>query len=194
MAYSWAWAIVLLAGGFGLAILEVFFPSAGILGFLSVCAMVAAIVVAFQGPNGVAVGFGILASAIFGLPIVVALALKYWPRTAIGRRILLAAPTEEEVLPETSRHKRLRALIGQVGTAKSKMLPSGAVVIDGRTVDAVSEGMAVEPGQLVRVIEVRGNRVVVRLVDEETPSEDAEDPLARPLDSLGLEGLDEPLS
>ena len=49
------------------------------------------------------------------------------------------------------------------------MLPSGAVAFEELTVDAVSEGMAIEAGQKVRVVDVRGNRVVVRplLPDED---------------------------
>ncbi len=47
----WVWAILLLVLGTGLAVLEIFFPSAGILAFLSVAAVLAAIVMGFnQGP------------------------------------------------------------------------------------------------------------------------------------------------
>lgn len=35
----WIWAVCLIILGLGLAVLEVFFPSAGILGFLSACAI-----------------------------------------------------------------------------------------------------------------------------------------------------------
>ncbi len=36
------------------------------------------------------------------------------------------------------------------------------MVIEGRTIDAVSEGMAIEAGQLVRVVQVRGMEVIVQ--------------------------------
>ena len=38
----WIWAVLLLVLGIGLAILEIFFASAGILAFLAAAAMVAA--------------------------------------------------------------------------------------------------------------------------------------------------------
>ena len=99
---------------------------------------------------------------------------------------------EEEVAPEDSR----RTLVGRVGTARSKMLPSGAVLIDGQLFDAVSQGMAIDPGQHVVVMEVRGNRVVVRPAnDDERPDEQhPEQLLSRPIEELGLESLDDPLA
>ena len=72
------------------------------------------------------------------------------------------------------------------------MLPSGAVEIDGQTIDALSEGVPIESGQRVRVIEVRGMRVVVRPADDEPPTTD--DVLSQPIDSLGLEPFDDPLA
>ena len=67
------------------------------------------------------------------------------------------APTSEDVLPDDPEKERLKGLIGRTGRAKSKMLLSGVITIDGRTVDAVSESMPVEVGQTVRVVQVRGH-------------------------------------
>jgi membrane-bound serine protease (ClpP class) len=67
------------------------------------------------------------------------------------------------------------------------------VTIDGRKVDAVSEGMPIEAGCRVRVLEVHGNRVVVRPVDEESGAEEESDPLSRPIDSLGSDPFEDPL-
>ena len=61
------------------------------------------------------------------------------------------------------------------------MLLSGVIVIDGHTVDAVSESMPIEVGQAVRVVQVRANRVVVRPVDEASAAPPI-DPLQRTFD------------
>jgi hypothetical protein len=42
------------------------------------------------------------------------------------------------------------------------MLPSGSVIIDGKTYDAVSEGVAIEAGQPIMVVSVSTQRLVVR--------------------------------
>ncbi len=186
----WVWAILLLILGTGLAVMEVLpFPTFGIMGFLAAGATLAAIIMGFlQGP---ATGFAILASAAFGIPAISVLAFRYWPRTAFGRRILLTAPSSEDVLPDDPDRRHLRSLIGQIGRTRCKMLPAGAIIIDGRTVDAISEGMAIESGQSVRVVQVRANRVVVRPIEDESPSAASPDPLQRPVDSIVPDPFDD---
>ncbi len=180
----WIWAFLLLVLGMCLAIMEVFFTSAGLLAFLSLGSIIAAVILGFQGPHGQVVGFVILALAVVGMPAVVILAFKYWPRTALGKRVLLSAPTSEDVLPENRGKEHLKALVGRTAKAKSKLLPSGVVVIDGRNVDAVSEGMPIEVGQEVRIVQVRGKQVVVRPIELDTPMETDINPLRRPIDSI----------
>ena len=166
--------------GTGLAVMEIFFPSAGILGFLSAVALLAAVVMGFcQGPVA---GILILLGAVIGLPAVIVLGFKYWPKTAMGRRVLLIAPTSEDVLPTSPEKDFLKGLVGRTGRAKSKMLLSGVITIDGRTVDAVSESMPIEVGQAVRVVQVRGHGVVVRPIEEAEAVEPPADPLKRTFD------------
>jgi membrane-bound ClpP family serine protease len=186
----WALALLLLTAGLGLAILEVFFPSGGVFGFLCIASTVAAVVLGFK--SGTGVGIAILLTALFGLPAVVVTALNWLPETPFGRQLILKVPTSDDVLPVDDEKESLKNLIGHIGQARCRMLPAGAIKIDGRTIDAVSEGMAVEEGQNVRVVQVRGNRVVVRPVadDELPPARDAGDPLSRPIDTLGLDPFD----
>lgn len=187
----WALAIILLTISFGMALLEVFFPSGGLLGFLSIASMVGAAILGFQ--SGAYVGAGVLGTGLIGLPVVVVFALKYLPSTKMGRKLLLKAPTSEEVLPHGRREDFLKSLIGQRGVAKTMMLPAGAITIEHRTIDAVSEGMVIEAGQTIEVVEARGNRVVVRPVEDDGPDSSSNDvdPLSRSFDSLGIEPFDE---
>jgi membrane-bound ClpP family serine protease len=180
MIEPWVWAVLLLLLGLVLAVGDIFLPSGGILAFLALCAIVGAIVMAFMESS--VLGLAVLTGALIGLPVVVVLALYLWPKTSFGKRILLHVPTSEDVLPENAPRKALQELVGRVGRAKSKMLPSGIIVIDNHAYDASSEGIPVEPGQKIRVIEVRGNRIVVEPLGEEPPSETDIDPLARPVD------------
>lgn len=176
----WIWALLLLALGTIFALMEVFFPSAGILGFLSAVSLLAAVVMGFY--HSPLTGVLILLGAAFGLPTVVILGFKYWPKTAMGRRILLAGPSSEEVLPADPEKDYLKSLVGRTGRAKSKMLLSGVIVVDGRTVDAVSESMPIEIGQAVRVVQVRGRGVVVRPSDETETPVASTDPLKQTYD------------
>ncbi|MGH7139198.1 MAG: NfeD family protein [Pirellulales bacterium] len=186
-----AWAALLMLVGVSLAVLEIFVPSGGVIGFLSIVSVLAAIGLAFY--RGPWYGLSFLGTAVIALPAVLVAALHYWPETAIGRRILLDVPKSEEVLPEDEQRRLLKSLVGRVGQAKSLMLPSGAIFIDGHHIDALSEGMAIEKGQWVQVIEVRGTRVVVRPTDK-PPEPAGDDPLSRPIDSLGLDSFEDPLA
>lgn len=174
------WVALLIILGLALACLEVFIPSGGVLGFLSVSSVVAAVVLGFvQGPG---YGLATLGAAIVVIPSAIAMALKVLPHTPMGKRLLLQAPRGDDVLP-TERLQELQQLVGKVGQAKSPMLPSGAMLLEGRTINAQSDGTPIDAGQWVRVVDVRGNRVVVQPVEAAPPVDGPED-LSQPIDTL----------
>jgi membrane-bound ClpP family serine protease len=181
------WAVVLLVIGCALLVLEVFIPSGGIFGFLATVAVIGSLVMAFRRDSTTGVSF--MALAAIAVPLVVGLAFKYWPMTPMGRAFLGELPSEDDVKPEDPR----RGLVGRVGIAKSKMLPSGSVLIDGQLIDAVSQGLAIDPGEPVVVVEVRGNRVMVRPArahEVRTADLRPDDVLSRPIEDFGLEGIE----
>ncbi len=190
--YTLLWAIVLVLVSLGFLVLETFIPSYGVLGFFSALSAVGGIALAFYA--GPAEGAIVLCVSLVVFPMALYYGFKWWPHTPVGRRVLLRVPTEEEVLPDTPQLRQLKLLVGKVGRAKTVMLPSGPVEIDGRTVDCVSEGMPIEAGQIVKVIEVRGMRVVVRAVDDEAlpgPSSTGQPGELPRLGSVDLDELDE---
>ncbi len=54
------------------------------------------------------------------------------------------------------------SLVGQEGVAMSPLRPSGIARINDRRYDVVTDGQMVEVGSRVKVVEVTGNRVVVK--------------------------------
>jgi membrane-bound ClpP family serine protease len=189
-----AWAILLLVAGCALAVLEVFVPSGGIIAILSAVAFIGSIVIAFQpsATTGPGVGFLFALVTVVAVPTLVGLAFKIWPKTRLGKAFIGELPSEEEVAP----HDPRRALLGRVGITRTKMLPSGAVEVDGQIIDAVSQGQAIEPGTYVVISEVRANRVVVRPAgkDQRPSHVSPNDVLSRPIEELGIEPLDDPLA
>jgi membrane-bound ClpP family serine protease len=184
------WALVLLVLGCGLLVLEIFLPSGGILSFLAFAAVVGSMVMAFRANT--TAGLSFMAIAVIAVPIVIGLAFKIWPRTPMGRAILGDPPSEEEVKLDDPR----RRLVGKVGVAKTAMLPSGAVLVDGELVDAVSQGIPIDPGEAVYVVEVKGNRVMVRPAKPSEVQRAAlpkDDALSRPIEEFGLDDLDDEL-
>jgi membrane-bound ClpP family serine protease len=186
---TWLWPVLLILTGLMLAILELFFVSHGILTLLSLSAVVASIVTGFMYSTGL--GVALLLTSVFGIPAFVILAVYLWPKTPVGKRVMLPAPDERETIPDNPRLRELRALIGRVGKTKGPMLPAGVVVIDGRAYDAVSNGFAIEADQWVRVVDVFGSWITVRALekDEQPVDETAEDKSwkEKPISDLGLD-------
>ncbi len=188
------WCVVLLAFGLGLFALELFVPSGGILSIAAAACLLAAVIVGFT--ISIQIGVMTFAFTTIVIPVLIAIAIRWWPHTPIGRLILLGRPeSPDEVLPDTEEYRGLRRLVGRHGMSRTKMLPSGIVEIDGKNYDAMSEGVAIESGTVVEVIDVRTNRVIVRPHSGAPAPHDvaADDLLSQPLDSLGIDELDEPL-
>jgi membrane-bound ClpP family serine protease len=195
----WLLSILLLLLGVTFIVLEVFVPSGSVLSWLAAVSIIAAIIVAFVGES-MLFGAVMLAVTALVLPIVIAGAIRVWPSTPIGRRILLGRPTSEDVLPDGELFHAMKSLVGSRGKAKTNMLPGGIVVIDGREFDAISVGMAIDKGQSVRVVAVEASYLVVRPIGDEEPPAPPEsartekDLLSRPLDALGIDPFDDPLA
>ena len=187
------WSILLIVAGLIVIAIELFVPSAGLLGILAGSLIIGGIVAAFM--QNLIVGSIVLGVTTLSLPVLFAIAIKVWPSTPIGRRILRGAMREEDVLTPEDLHQSLRDLVGHRGIAKTMMLPSGIVWIEDKNYDAVSDGFAIEKGTPVEVIAIRTKRVVVRPLSaeelNESPPIDSADLLARPIDQLGLDPIDE---
>lgn len=186
-----AWASILLIFAAGVILAEMFIPSGGILAVLATGLMIASIVMAFVYEPWV--GLLWVISTAVGIPVLLSFAVQWYPKTAIGRRMLPSLPQAQDMLPSgLDTHE----LIGSIGTAKSPMLPSGIISIEGESFDASSEGMPIDVGQVVRVVAVRGNRPIVRPYDGPLPERPREgDPaLDQSLESLGIESLEDPLA
>lgn len=193
------WSIILMVVGLGLIAMELFIPSGGVLSALAAVAFIGSVMVAFSG--GITSGVIVLAGTLVLLPVILAAAVRWWPYTPLGRLMVLHTPEPApDGAADTPEHQQLLSLVGRQGVAKTKLLPSGAVRIEGRTYDALSEGTAIDQGQPVRVKAVRANRIVVAAVRTGSPDPPAmavepdvpSDPLDQPAEDLGLESLQDP--
>ena len=110
--------------------------------------------------GGLQTGTAFMAGTGVLLPLLVWLLIKCWPKTPFGRRILIQPTATDELLPPSM--PRSEQLVGRHGTALTAMLPAGAIRIEGRTIDAISEGMSIDKNTPIEVVAVRGNHLVVR--------------------------------
>jgi membrane-bound serine protease (ClpP class) len=146
--------ILLLTVGMLLIGAEIFLPGA-VLGVMGAMALLGAIIVAFS--ISLSCGF-YTAFGIFILTVItVALWVKFFPRSSIGRKMTL--DQNGVLFKATESH---HALMGRKGTVCSALRPAGYAMIEGRRVDVISEGGIIDRGEPVEVIKVEGSRVIVR--------------------------------
>lgn len=105
-----------------------------------------------------------LTGAGIGIVIAAATMRRYLPHTPMLNNMVLAPPTSEEVsrINERESLARLEHLLGHRGVASTPLVPGGKARIGDELVDVLTDGEFVDRGQPVEVVEVRGNRVVVR--------------------------------
>ncbi|HWG41814.1 MAG TPA: NfeD family protein [Gemmataceae bacterium] len=155
---------LLIGVGFLLLIADLFFMS-GILALLSVVALVGGVILTFLG-GGVTVGVCTAIVVFLALPILVRVLLYCWPRTSMGRQFFLTEQPEDATVAALPVNQELEHLKGRIGRALSALRPAGMVDFDGRRIDTITEGMMVDPGQMVRCIDVRAGKVVVRPIEK----------------------------
>jgi membrane-bound serine protease (ClpP class) len=144
------YAFLFIGLGLIFLLLELFVPSAGVLGLLAVGSAAFGIFCFFYQGNPL-LGFG----AIVGTGVLGALTIRF------GLRRLSFSGT----LPpstSTSVDDRIENLAGKVGVTYTPLRPAGVAIIDGKRVDVVTPGEFIGQNVPVRVIDTTGNRVVVR--------------------------------
>ncbi len=168
-------AILAMALGLALLVAEVFIPSGGIIMAASALCFAASIWGAWQAwyKTGESTTFiAYIASMLVLLPTVLSGAFYVFPRTEYGKR-LMSPPSREEMEPYVAETERLTKLIGKIGTTLTRLGPGGMIAVDGARLHAESEGMLIPTGTPVKVLAMRGNRLLVREVQEVSSRESA---------------------
>lgn len=158
------WAIVLLALAMVIIVLEMFLPSGGVLAVCAGLSAITAVVLVFVYEGPIPGAIFLLISCVL-LSITAAGVIRWWPHTALGRRMLNLPPGEELAVASPPNYEPLKELIGMYGMTTSKMVPGGVITIEGKSYDAVSQAGAIDEGCQVRIVSVDGTRIMVRKED-----------------------------
>lgn len=151
-------AIILYLLAIGLAFLDVFVPSGGLLVVLAAAAAVGCILFGFRA--GTTAGMVMLTLVAASIPALAALAIRIWPKTPIGKRIVLGLPkTSPEINKVTN---PLQEFIGKVVVAEYPLMPAGQITIDHIHINAHTESGYIDAGEKVEVIGVRERNLIVR--------------------------------
>ena len=150
-------SIVLFVIGVGLLIVEMFEPGFGFFGAFGIISLIACIFVTAD-----TVAQGLTLTAIFFVIILIMLGifLALVSKGKLpGKLILKDAETLEQGFSGT---EDMAYLMGKTGVVLTICRPVGNVDFDGVKLEVVTQGEFIEKGETVEVIEIEGNRVVVK--------------------------------
>ena len=153
MLEGYSLVMLLMAIGVVLTIAELLLPSHGVLGVGAAGCILGAIVVASR--ENAWAGLALLLGVVALVPFAWTAFVKIWPKTPVGRRVVLPPVTNDAPQPLVR--------IGQSGVTMSELRPIGVCDFDGVRVEAQSEHGIVEPGRNVKVIALVNNRPMVRV-------------------------------
>jgi len=155
------WTLFLFAIGVALIVLEFILPGlvCGIAGF--VCLVVSAAIGINAYPQYTV--FIIIGEVIGAVGGVIG-GLLVLAKTSLGRGLFLDT-AQNNAAGFTNQASDL-SLLGASGLVLTALRPSGTIEVNGKRIDAVSDGSFIDEGSLVQVTEVHGNRVVVEAAPE----------------------------
>lgn len=151
--------ILLYALGLAMLVCEVFIPSHGLLTVAGLGFLIGAVAQTFAYAGR---GAGVVAilCCLVTLPTFTIVAIKYWHRTPIGRRI--APPNPVVTAADTSVPvKELTAMIGRTGRCLSPLRPVGICDFDGRRVSCLAEFGMIDTGAKVVGTRITGGNLAV---------------------------------
>ena len=147
-------AALLLGIGVILFIAELVLPTHGLLGVVGGCTILASVFVALK--QNAWVGLALLCVCALSTPLIWMAFVKFWPRTPIGRRLVLQDLTP----PPPAAPVR----VGQTGVAVSELRPMGLCEFDdGTRLESQSEHGIIPAGTTVKVVALVNNRATVRV-------------------------------
>lgn len=176
-----AWEIILVALGVVLIGVEVFvIPGFGIAGIAGIILMLVGLVATFvpEEPgslpfalpqfdytwDGVVLGIKVIASAMMASAIGAIILSRYLTKMPVVGRIVAANPRNEDVvMPEA--YPRA-AFLGEVGKTVGPLRPAGKARFGDSLIDVVSQSDYIDRDEPIEVVERRGNRIVVRRVQD----------------------------
>ncbi len=90
----------------------------------------------------------------------------FLPHIPYANRLILAPPGEQEegFDGENAVNEANASLLGAIGMAETPLRPAGKARFGDDYLDVVSEGEYVTPGNRIQIIEIEGNRIVVKQV------------------------------
>jgi len=155
-------AVILFTVALAFLAAELFVPSHGVLGVVAILCAIGGVVLSYRASPILGILSAILLVII--APIVFYWAIKLYPQTPVGKRVLLNGPDHQVTNPFDSEVQKLATLVGKRGITMTTLRPAGSVELEGRRIDCMSESEVIPPNTPVEVLRVAGLKVIVKAV------------------------------
>ena len=158
MSVSWI-SITLFVVGIGMLVVEMFEPGFGVFGIIGVISLIVCVFV-----TATTVVEGIMLTAFFFVILLIMLGIFLYfvsKGKLPGKLVLKDAESRDDGYSGT---RDMNEYLGKTGVVTTICRPVGNVDFDGVKLEVVSLGEFIEKGKTVEVIEIEGNRVVVKAV------------------------------
>lgn len=149
--------VLIFISGVILLTLELFIPSFGIIGLAGIALTVYSLFDAFDNNK---LSLIVLFSSAAAIVISVTIFVKLGFTAKVFDKFVLADRQSKE--RGFNSKKDYSFLIGQKGTAKTILRPTGVVVLDGKQFDAKAEGDFIQKGKNILVTEIKDGHIIVK--------------------------------
>jgi membrane-bound ClpP family serine protease len=154
-----AYQIIIFLVGLICLIIEMFMPNFGVVGGIGLVLLVVGILITAKTPLEAVIMFIILL-AIVGIVLYVVL------RSAAKGRLSKTLILNDSLNKEAGfiGTEDLEGFVGREGIASTVLRPSGTAIFDGLKLDVVSEGEFIPKGSKVKIVQVSGRRIAVKVI------------------------------
>ncbi len=153
-------AVGLMVAGLIAIIIEFFVPAGGLVGILGLASIIGGVVYAFIN-YGTTIGSIFLFVALIAVPLIIVIYFKVFPRTFIGKWLILGEAQNREKGYATYTEEKYADLIGKEGVAMTVLRPAGRALIDNKKYSVVTAGDYIEAERKIKVLKVEGSRIIV---------------------------------
>ncbi len=150
-------SLILFITGLILLIIEGMIPGFGLPGISGIVLLIVGIVLAM---NSVTNALMSLSIAIIVTTIIAIILIKLGKKSPIFNKIVLETEQENEKGYLSSFTKD--EYLGKIGVTVTELRPSGIIEIEGKRIDALSEGNYIEKETPIEVVRVEGSKIFVR--------------------------------
>lgn len=156
-----SFAAVVFVLGIILLMIEVFVPGFGIFGISGILCVFGSIVMVSPSLTSALIS---IAAALVVTIVAVALLFRFLPKRNLSKTLFLSTKLDKEA--GFSAAKEEKVYIGREGKTLTFLRPSGKIIIDGKMLEAISEGRYIEKDKTVLVLRAEGSRLIVEEKEE----------------------------